>query len=138
MYSFDLELTKRRRWEITQIVGDDQTRAAVNCRGEHVPVIRVGQRKRGDKRLVTGDQAVWHVLVHHLTTPRQALGRQFRPVRQQIPRPFVVDLIRPACLEQIRERKPHEEITQRCRIEDTRVVEDNPCHGSIAHVQVLA
>ena len=78
------------------------------------------------------------MLVHQLPTPGQARWGEVRPVRQDVPNPLVVDFIRPAGLEQVRQRQLHQEVAERGRVQDTGVIEDDVGHGSVAHIQILA
>jgi hypothetical protein len=41
-------------------------------------------------------------------------------------------------LKQVRQCKPHEQITERCRVQDALIVKDDSSHGSVARIQVLA
>ena len=121
-----------------QVVRDDRPRPAVDRRRQHVAVVRVGEGQGGDEGLVASDKAVGDVLIHQLPTPGEAFGRDVRAVGQDVPRPLVVDLVRPAGPEQIRQGEPHEQITERGRIQDARVIKNDPGHGSVAHFEVLA
>ena len=135
---FDVELLKNRRWEIAQVERDDQSRPAVNRSRQHVTVIEVGKRQRRNDGLVLGDEAIGDVLIHELPASSQARGRDIRAIGQDVPCPLIMDLIRPASLEQVRQSEPHKQITERCRVQDARIVEDDSSHGSVAHIQFLA
>lgn len=40
---FDVKSIEDRRWEIIQVERDDEIRPTMNCRGQHVSVVRIGQ-----------------------------------------------------------------------------------------------
>jgi hypothetical protein len=50
------------------------------------------------------------MLIHELSAPGEALGRDIGAIGGNVPRPLVVDFIRPAGLKEVHQRKPHEEV----------------------------
>ena len=135
---FNAELAEDRLREIAQVERDDEPRAAVNRSRQNMAVFGVREGQRWDESFVIGDQAIRDVQIHEVPTTRQALRRDVRPIGQDVSGPLVVDFIRPTGLEQVREGKPHEQVSKRGRIQDASIVEDDWGHGSVAHIQLLA
>jgi hypothetical protein len=134
----DPEAFQYRRREIAEVERDDESRFAVDRRGQHVTVIGVGKRQGRDEGLVLGDEAIGDVIIHQLATSSEAGGREIGTIGGDVPRPLVMDLLGPTGLEEVREGELHEQIAERGRVQDAGVVEDDRDHGSVAHIEVLA
>ena len=106
----------------------------MNCRREHVPVVRVGESQGRDEVLVPGDQAVGNVLVHEAPAPGETFRREIRTVGKDASCPLVVDFVCPAGLEHVGEGELHEQVPERRWVEDTGIVDDDRDHGSVAQV----
>jgi len=125
--------------EIRQVVGDDHARLAADGRCEYVPVIGVGQVEMIDETFMTGDQTVRYRKVHQLARPLNLLRSQVRPILQHRARPFLVYALGPARPEQIGQRQAQQQIAQRCRIENTGIVNRNETrHPSVSHPEFLS
>ena len=72
-----------------------------NGRREHMSVVGGWQCQPRDQVFVAGNPAVRHGLVHQFDGARQ-LSCEFRSVLQQIPGPFVLNIVRPSRCEQTR------------------------------------
>ena len=94
----DVESLQNRGWKIHQVERDDQRNPAMNRRRQDVPIVGIGQSQRRDEGLVFGDEAIRNVFIHELAAARNVRGRDVRPIGQDIPRPLVMDLVRPTGL----------------------------------------
>ncbi len=110
----------------------------MNRRCQDVPIIDIGEGQCRDEGLVFGDETIGYVLVHELATSSEARWRDVRPIDQDVPRPLVMNLVRPTSLEQVRKGKLHQQVAQRGRVQDARIVEDDGRHGLVAQFELLA
>jgi hypothetical protein len=104
---FDVEPGQDVRREIRQVKCDDYICAGPNRCGEHMPIILIGQRQPLNQVLVAGDETVPDLGVHQLSRPFELLWSEVRPVRQNVPDPFLMNPVRPSSSEQISQRQPH-------------------------------
>ncbi len=87
-----------------------------------VLIIDIGEGQCRHEGLVFGDDTIGYVLVHELATSSEARGRDVRPIHQDIFRPLVMNLVRPTSLEQVRKSKLHQQVAERGRVQDARIV----------------
>jgi hypothetical protein len=102
MNGFDVEPLKNRRREIAQVGRDNQSRSTVNRSRQHVTVVGIEKCQCRDEGFVVGDETIGDVLIHELSASGQARGRDIRAIGRDVPRPFVMNLVRPTGLEQAR------------------------------------
>jgi hypothetical protein len=69
--------------------------------------------------------------VHQVAGSLQLLTSEVRPVLQQVPNPLFVDFVGPLGTEQVCHRELHQQVAERCWIENASVVEG----GEITHYQ---
>lgn len=50
--------------KIRQVKGEDDLRSPLDCSGQDVPIIRIGENQRIDQTLMAGHEAVTNSLVH--------------------------------------------------------------------------
>ena len=110
----------------------------MNRSRQHLAIIGVRKGQGGDEGLVLGDVAIGDVLVHKLPASGQARGRDIRPIGQDVSRPLIINLVRPASLEQVHYSKLHEQVAKRGRIQHACIVETDRGHCSVAHIEFLA
>ena len=91
--------------KVSQIKCNDHIGAAFDRGSKDMAVIRIGQGKSFDERLVVFDQAVAHVRIHERSRARQLGFSQIGTFQEKIPAPFRVDPLRPLRAEQIGKRK---------------------------------
>jgi hypothetical protein len=99
MSRFDVELGQDVGREIGQVECYDHIRAGQNRGGEHVAIVLITQRQSLDQVLIAGDEAVSDPGIHQLSRPFELLRLEVWAVRQNVPDPFVVDLISPLGVE---------------------------------------
>lgn len=124
----DVETFQRSGREVAEVCGHDDLRATSDRRGEHVSVVRIGQREAVDQRLVAGDEAVGDGLAHQLPRPRQTLLVQIRAAAQDAAHHLVEDLLRPARSEMPGLPEPDEQVAQSRRVQDVGAVEGGEGH----------
>jgi len=86
-------------------------------------VFRVGQGQCWDQLPIAGHEAIPDIVVHQAAGSFQLLGSKIRPVLQEVPNPLFVDLVGPLGTEQVRHGELHQQVAERCRIENAGVVE---------------
>ncbi len=109
--------------KVREVVGHDDAGAGPDGGGQHMPVIGIRQRQGLDQVFVAGYEAVAHRLVHQGSGPGQPLRRKLRIVLEDVAKPLVVDRVRPPGADQPCLGEPDEEVTQRGRVQDIRVVD---------------
>ena len=60
--------------------------------------------------MVAVDEAVAHVSIHELACAFELITSQVRTVFEDIANPFIMDVVSPACSEEIGEREMHQQI----------------------------
>lgn len=67
--------------------------------------------------------------IHQLPDSFRLLARDVRVIVQQVSNPLLVNLIRPMRLKKIGPGKVHEQASHLCRVEHTRIKDDDErCH----------
>ena len=109
--------------EVALVEGHDHAGVAADGCSENMPVPRVGKGQTFNQDFVSGHQTVRDRPIHEVRSAIDLLGREVRPVLDQIPLPLIVDLGAPARTKAPGQGKPHEEIAQRRRIQHAGVVD---------------
>ena len=119
------------RREVAQVPGDDHAGTRSDRRRDDMPVMGVRQMDAGYDSLVTVDQSIGDGTDHQGPGGGDLGGSDVRPVGQQIAGPLVLDLSRPACLEQSGNGELNQQVSYHRRIEDIGVKHsDRPGHSS--------
>ena len=79
--------------EIGEVEREDDLRSRVDCGGENMPVIRVGQAQALDQPLVAGDQRVAGIAIHQVPGPLQLGAMQIRSPLEDATDPLIVDRV---------------------------------------------
>lgn len=124
MPGFDSIGLQCRFRKILQIVRHDEVGTCADGRGQNVSIIRVWQRDGMDEHFVAGNNAIPDMSVHQIAGSLKLLQRQIRTVFKNTSHPFFVDRIRPFGAVQVGDREMHEQVAQRSRIEDARVIQN--------------
>ena len=113
--------------EVVQVFGYDQIGTRGDRSSKYMAVIRIGEIKGFDERLVANDQAVLNVCIHHRARARE-IRLQLGTLAKNCPDPFVMNLIRPLGPIQIGKGEPHEQVPQRSGIQHTSVIQRCESH----------
>ncbi len=113
---------------MAQTERDNESGSAMNRRCQDMPISDIGEGQRRDEGLVLGDEAIGYVLVHELATSSEARGRDVRPIEQDVFRPLVMNLVRPTSREPVRKGKLYQQVAERGRVQDARIVLANAPH----------
>ena len=108
--------------KVFEIVGDDDVAAADDSCGQDVTIVGIGQRKRGNERLIARDKAVSHGRVHEGARALEIGALELRPISEQRAYPFFVNVGRPFRAEEIRDGELQQDIPGG-GIENARIVE---------------
>jgi hypothetical protein len=123
MLRFDAVGCERAVRKVFKIVGDDNIAAAHDGCGQDVTVVGIGQRERGNERLIARDKTVAHARVHEGARALEIGPLELRPVSQQRPYPFFMNIGRPFRAEEIGDGKLQQDIPNGGGIENARVKE---------------
>jgi len=109
----DLISRERLLREIFLIEGHDNLRLGNNCGREDVSVVRIWQVKAAKQVHVPGDQTVRHGLIHQSAGAIESRGLDVRTRLLEVPRPFIVNFLRPARSEEPFHGQVKQEIPER-------------------------
>ena len=90
--SFELERLEYIGREVALVGRHDHAGVGAYRGGEDVPVVRVGKSQALDQDFVPGHHSVRDCPVHQVRGAIELLGREIRPVLQQVALPLVVNL----------------------------------------------
>lgn len=115
---------------MTHIRRNDNVRARSNSRGEHVAITGIRENEVVDQRFVAADQRFAHRLGHQLAGAGEPLGGKVRTIRVEVAKDLIEDLFAPPRSHDPGLCESDEQIAQRARVEDIRVVDRDPDHWS--------
>ncbi len=110
--------------EVGQVVGDDRIHAATDGCSKDVSIVEVWQGETRNQRLMPGDQRIEDVSIHQLTGSLELGHRKIRAIASEVSKALIEDRLRPASAKEVHHRQPEQQVPQRCRIQNTCVVED--------------
>ena len=138
MLRFDVPRIQRLGREVRQVVSQNEISFATDRRSQYVTVVRIGQIEGFNQRFEALDDAIPYALVHEVARSFEPSACQIGPIPKQTPDPLVVDHVSPFRPEQVRKGELHEQIAERCRIQNARVVENGEPGALIAHPKLLS
>ena len=116
-------------WKVLQVPSHDHLSAGPDRRGEHVPVIRVGKGQSPDEPLVVRDEAIPDRGAHQSSGASERDAGYLGALSLDSTEALIQDGLRPTGTDQSGLPDPNEEISERRRIEDTGVIDNNDTHA---------
>src|SRR5262249_37907318 len=118
MLRFDSPSIKRLGGEVLEIDRDNEIGTTLYCRGEDKAVIRVRQLEHIDELLEIGHDRVAHVRIHQIARSLELRARQIPSILENGPDPLLMHCVGPLGAVEVRNCKLHEEVAERCGIEN--------------------
>ena len=128
MDGLDSEGVKIFSGKVTEIEGHDHLRMGDDGSGKHMAVVRVGEIQRANERFVTGHYAVRYGDVHQVPGAFELRPVDIVTFGQDISYPLVVNLLGPAGGKQVGGGESDQKISQRRRVQDAGIVNDDKPH----------
>jgi hypothetical protein len=138
MLRLDAERIKQGSWEVPDVVRHDCASLAADRSRHDVPIVGIWQVDMLGEAFIPRHEAVGYRRVHQLPRVLELFPREVLATLKHGADPLFMDLISPSRTVQIRERKPQQEVTERCWVQHAGIEEgDESRHASVPEPEVL-